>query len=314
MTTDLKTHAAVAAWAELGFNGHPSSVERLPTLKGKGSLVYRLCGIGNSQKSVIAKYAPRESILTERFAYQDVLPRVPVTRLQCYGFLEANDGHCWLFLEDACGEQFSEFRREHVALASEWVGMMHATTAREHLGSHLPTHGSDYYLHFILETRRIVSETLKCRTLSVEDVSLLERLLYHCDELELRWAEMWSYCEALPKCLLHGDLINKNIRVRNVDGRLVLYVIDWEAASWSAPTEDIAGLDMEIYFPIVRETWPSLDLETVRRAADIGSVLKYAAWMEGYSAGFLHPYIADTLDDLRYCEAELAAARRKVKR
>ena len=51
-------------------------------------------------------------------------------------------------------------------------------------------------------------------------------------------------------------------------------------------------------------------VETVKQATAIGSVLKYSAWLEGYSRGLLYDDIARTLEELRYCEDELAAARR----
>jgi hypothetical protein len=308
-STHLKIHPALAAWTEMGFHGLPASIQTLSTLKGKGTYVYRLNGIGNSADSVIAKLGPRDAILTERFAYQDLLPRLPVTKLQCYGFFEWDENQAWIFLEDACGEPFSEFLRDHIAVASEWVGLMHATSARERLGTHLSNHGSGYYRRFFTETRRIVSATLETCSLQPMQASLLETIVEHCHAVESKWAEIWNDCETLPKCLLHGDFINKNLRVRTVKGRLALYVMDWESASWSVPVEDIAGLDMQIYWPIVRETWPHLDLATVQRAADIGSLLKYGAWMEGYSTGLTHGCIEESMEDLRYCEAQLASAR-----
>src|SRR5579862_1012926 len=228
----LSDHPAFRAWNELGLaDVGPKSIERLPTLKGKGN-VYRLLLLGNLFPPVIAKCGPRESILVERFAYQVALPRIQVTRLECYGSLEKADGNCWLFLEDAGGEDYSESRLEHVALASGWAARMHATTAVENIGVHLPTHGKDYYLETFVGTARMISEALENRGGNIgTSVPLLESLVDHCAALESRWDEIWNFCNILPKCLLHGDFINKNLRVRAVDGRPSLYVMDWEYAS-----------------------------------------------------------------------------------
>lgn len=309
----LTDHPAVRAWDELGLaDGRPISIERLVTLKGKGN-VYRLRWPGNSLAPVIAKCGHRESILVERFAYQVALPRIQVTKLECYGFLEKADGNCWLFLEDAGGEEYSDSNPVHVALASGWSARLHASTAAEDIGAHLPTHGKDYYLETFVGTARMILEALENRGRYIgTGVPVLESLVDHCTALESRWDEIWNFCDILPKCLLHGDFINKNLRVRSVDGRLSLYVMDWEYASWSVPVEDMAGLDMSVYWPIVRGTWPQLSLETARRAANIGSIMKYSAWIQGFSAGLLYDDIEDTLEDLRYCEVELAAARRAI--
>ena len=311
----LTEHPAVKAWDELGLaDGRPISIERLVTLKGKGN-VYRLRWPGNSLPPVIAKCGPRESMLVERFAYQVALPRIQVIKLECYGFLEKADGNCWLFLEDAGGEEYSELNPLHVALASGWSARLHASTAAENIGAHLPTHGKDYYLETFVGAGRIISDVLENRSRSIgEGISLLETIVGHCRAMESRWDEIWNFCDTLPKCLLHGDFINKNLRVRMVNDCPALYVMDWEFASWSVPVEDMAGLDMSIYSPIVQQTWPQLNLETAKRAANIGSIVRYFAWIRGFSRGFFYDdeSIEDTLEDLRYCEAEVAAARRAI--
>jgi hypothetical protein len=315
----MRDHPAVKALREVGLaRDLPISIERLCTLKGKGS-VYRLCGVGASLVSIIAKCGPRDRMLVERFAYQEMLPQIGLTRLECYGFFEDEnkedeDGECWLLLEDACGEKYSESRPSHVALASEWTARLHVKTAARHLGAHLPNHGKGYYLENLVEAGRIILEAREIRRFSAKNALLLETIASHCDALGSHWNEIWRFCDAFPKCLLHGDLINKNMMIRMLAGRPALYVMDWECASWSVPVEDIAGLDMAIYWPIVREIWPQLDLETAQRAAHMGSIMKYSAWIHGYSLGLLcdNEDIEDTFEDLRYCEDKLATARREA--
>ena len=76
--------------AVAGADSIPQSVDRLMTHRGKvpnkSMGVYRLSGFRTLDSAVIAKRDRRESIDVERFIYQEVLPLMPLSRIECFGF------------------------------------------------------------------------------------------------------------------------------------------------------------------------------------------------------------------------------------
>src|SRR5262249_13733959 len=74
----------------------------------------RLAGGGPGGSAVIAKRCRRGEALLEQTIYEEVLPRLPLPALRCYGLVEEPDGQsAWLFLEDAGGERYSASLQEH---------------------------------------------------------------------------------------------------------------------------------------------------------------------------------------------------------
>src|SRR5438046_161827 len=120
----LVEHPAVKAWAAL--NPERVEPENIEVLKFKRcdskSAVYRLEGVGPDGAAVVAKRCLAKTASVERIIYEEVLPRLPIPALGCYGFVEMpGEGYCWLFLEDAGREEYSSLDGEHRAIASPWL-------------------------------------------------------------------------------------------------------------------------------------------------------------------------------------------------
>src|SRR5262249_23271163 len=117
---DLTQHPAVRAWCDL----HPlrTTPDEIAVLKDrKDSNVYRLSGGGRGGSNVIAKRCSRESALKERTIYERVLPHLPCPTLWYYGLQEEEGSEfCWVFVEDAAGEQYRPNTKEHCVLAAQW--------------------------------------------------------------------------------------------------------------------------------------------------------------------------------------------------
>jgi len=124
-TGNPREHPAACAWRELGGRrAEPEGVEIL-TLKPK-SAVFRLCGAGPKGASVIAKRCAGGGGSVERTIYEDVLPRLPLVRLEYHGFVTDDEaGHDWLFLGDAGEAPFLPNDPEHQRLAAEWLATRH---------------------------------------------------------------------------------------------------------------------------------------------------------------------------------------------
>src|SRR6266487_6864317 len=99
----IEEHRAVKAWRQIQPNRFEPRNIQIVKLKRKTS-VYRLTGDGANGSAVIAKRCGATSAVVERLVYEQLLARLPVPALRCYGFVpEAEGEFCWLFLDDAGG-------------------------------------------------------------------------------------------------------------------------------------------------------------------------------------------------------------------
>jgi hypothetical protein len=304
-------HPAARAWAALG--GHrlcPQRIEKLTTLSGRPtwkSDCYRLVGAWTDGGSVIAKKAKRPGILVERTVYRDVLSKLPMRTLHFYGFVENDDDDCcWLFLEDAGGEEYDDTLAAHRALAADWLGAVHTATCGPDLSDRLPDRGPAYYLDKLHAARRNVVKGSRDPRLS--GAAVLKALARHCDALEASWSEVEAYCRALPSSLVHGDFTAKNVRVRREATGHVLYVMDWDVAGWGVPASDIAALDPHAYRSRIARKWRPLDLEALSTLACIGRVFRYLLWIEATSTALATVWTERPLRKLRIYEQGLARA------
>src|SRR6266568_5008284 len=118
----LAAHPALQAWRKLQPGPvEPNSIRVLQTRETARSC--RLEGAGPGGSAVYARWRLANTGLTERTVYQNILARLPIGALRCYGFVHALDPRCgWLFLEDARGEAYLPTDASHRALATQWVG------------------------------------------------------------------------------------------------------------------------------------------------------------------------------------------------
>ena len=323
VTGSLAEHPAVKAWCELQHAGiQPAGID---VLKRKHKVAtYRLSGIGPGGAAVIAKRCRTPTAKVERMIYTEILPRLPVSALHCYGFAEAPDGEfCWLFLEEASGEPYSPQRADHRALAGRWLGRLHVAALSAEMKARLPDRGPSHYLQRLRGVRATVGEHLGNPALPADDLSLLQTVAGHCDTLESHWDEVEACCAAMPRSLVHADFVIKNLRVRAGLTGPELLVFDWELAHWGVPATDLAQIvgrtaspDLDVYGSVVKRDFGNLDARDIQRLADCGKLLRVVDelyWATTFIAGSSYKFFVRPISHFRICEPELATAFRAMK-
>jgi hypothetical protein len=272
--TDFHKHPAVMAWRVLEPNlAVPNDIQVIKY--HRKSWVFRVTGIGTEGSAVIAKRCLRLVALKERTIYEEILPHLPVSRLRYFGFLEEPDGKfCWQFLEDAGEGKYLRDNKEHRALAARWLGLMHTSAARLAQAPTLPNRGASWYLKRLRSSRVKILRGLANPALTAEHVEFLKTVVSQWDVLEQRWDELEICCAGIPTTLVHIDFVPKNIRIRKAPGGSDLLPFDWGEAGWGGVAHDIAKVDVGVYWSVVRDHWPSVDLPSIRRLAAVGRVFR----------------------------------------
>jgi aminoglycoside phosphotransferase (APT) family kinase protein len=135
---------------------------------------------------------------------------------------------------------YSPQNNEHRALAARWLAAVH--NAGQHLGweTRLPDRGPRYYLQLLQSCRAKVREHFTNAHLPSGGAAVLQTVAEQCDVLEAHWNELEEICYGMPRTLVHGDFVNKNVRVRRSAQGPELLVFDWEFAGWGVPSTDLA--------------------------------------------------------------------------
>ena len=318
-------HPALRAWLELRAGGVEPERAAIRTVRCKPkSTVYQLVGVGPGGSAVIAKHCLRATARIEHAVYVEVLQRLPLTALRCYGLVEEGNGPwCWLFLEDAGEERYSPECADQRALAGRWLGTLHTSAAHVGATVRLPDRGPGYYLEHLRSARDTVRRNGTNPELATEDREVLARVLSSCDLLEARWGEVQRSCEDMPRTLVHGDCVVKNVRVRSSPAGLALLPLDWEMAGWGVPAPDLVqptagrhvpslSADIEAYWWVVRESWPHLRVQDLRRWADWGRVFRLLAMTNWVSGRLAYPWVRKPVAELRLYHEQMAGALRAV--
>jgi aminoglycoside phosphotransferase (APT) family kinase protein len=287
---DLAEHPALWAWRKL--QAGPETVARVEPVKTRRNLhadVYRLRSAGPAGLAVIAKRGLRERAQAERTAYEELLPHVPIRTLRYYGCVEETDSaYCWLFLEDASGEEYSAASEEHRCLAGRWLGQVQAAFGSAAATARLPDRGPGYYGQRLRGAHACLREHLTRCTLNTEQRMSLERLAAWCAILEANWSRIEHVCTGMPRVPVHGDFSYKNLRVCAGPHGPTLLVYDWETAGWGVPAVDLAQSplpaphftaqpDLATYWEAVHDHWPGIDLGTIQQWAKLGTLFRSAA-------------------------------------
>ena len=241
--------------------------------------------MGPGGSSVIAKRSRSSAGVIERTIYGEVLPHLPVTSPRFYGTRDEGENYCWLFLEDVGACRYAVSNREHSALAGRWLGRMHTSATRvadqARLSEVLPDGGPGGYLEHLRTGRRTILRNISNPGLGADDVELLDAVVSLQDRLEAEWNRVEQACAGMPHTLVHGDFRPKNAYLRQDSSGLQLFPIDWAMAGWGVPAADLTRVDLEAYASAIREDWPGLDSQTLRRHARLGQVfglLAAIAW------------------------------------
>lgn len=299
---ELSDHPAVRAWMALaGTEPRQLHVLRRGRRRKRGA-IYRLDGAGLADSPVIAKLCKPKIAEIESAVYREVLPRLPMPTLRCYGTMPDGDGeHCWLFLEDAGATRYSPAEPEHRRLAARWLATVHLHAPEILEVSDLPDRGPGHYLIHLLNAREEIIRQLHRQEAESDGALVLEDLLLKLDALESCWGELAAFCDTLPRTLVHGDLVAKNLRIMRRGSGIALAIFDWEMAGFGVQAPDLAQLlepersevprllrskrfdrfsanpCLETYHSMLSASAQGLDAETVELAAAVGNLFRCLA-------------------------------------
>ncbi len=289
---DPVEHPAIEAWRALGHRAvDPQGVE---TLKQRNrASTYRLLGMGPRGGSLIAKRCRRSTGMLERTIYQEILPILPVSSLRFHGLVEEGDGEfCWLFLEDAGTEECCGLTEKHGLVVAHWLGAMHAAAADLALEIDLPERGPAYYLEHLRSAHDAMLQSLAEPDLPAQDVAILEEVVTQCRLLADCWHRLERLCDGMPRTLVHGDFVAKNIRVRREPEGLALLTFDWEVAGWGIAAADLVQFGfgwlrsgLSVFASTVRRRWPNLTVNDIDCMADVGRIFWLLTVLSAESEG-----------------------------
>lgn len=299
--------AAMRAWAAVSAGEECRRVQIVrATAK---SLICRLHA-GKAGTALIAKRSDPGTARLERTMYSDVLPRLPVRSLSCYGWLERDgDGLSWLFLED-CGDEL--WGAENMRELARWLGALHGSAASLDVGTALPQRGLKYHLANLHDARTGIRANLNNPVLSNSDREMLSSIASSFDVIERRWDCVVRACLPELSTVVHGDVDPRNLRlVAGADG-LELVAFDWEWSGYGTAAQDLHLLAsspdaavLSVYAETLARFRPAVDEAQARRLAYVGHGLRLLAAVGWAIPELEHPWPSDGLDMLHLYRAPL---------
>ena len=272
-----KEHPAIQAWLRLWPGSSESGEVMLLTETGK-SAVYKLNGLGPHGTDIVAKRCNPRTGYLESVIYNEILCRLPMPSLRCYGFLEDHDGALgWLFLEDGGTTGIADQNESLGAALACWLGTLHTSASSLVSLGHLPDRGPAFFLVTLRCARERLRKSFPHLEASSEDWKVLEGLLACLDALEAAWHRIVERCETLPWTLVHCDLRSKNILMRPAPGGIAFLPLDWEFAGWGPPAADLDGIDCYSYWASIRKMWPGVELRCIEEQACCGTLFQLLA-------------------------------------
>jgi len=314
----IGTSTAAGAWRRAA-PGAPAPLAIEVLRPSRKAAVYRLAGALPDGGDVIAKRCRRANAVIERLIYEDFLARARVTSPRWLGHADDEDaGFRWLFLEDAGEEEYQRDLRDHRRLAGHWLARLETAALGTGLHRHLPDRGPRRYRALLRSARTALAAHLDAPAFPEAEVRSLAALVDGLDRLEAHWDEIEALCAPLPRTLVHGDLVRKNVRVRGGDGDLALLVFDWENAGWGEPCVDLAQLaekalnpDLAAYRAVHDGLPAAVDDAALRGAARCGAyfrLLDAITWMLPLPVHRSRRYLVGPLSALRVYRERLGAA------
>jgi aminoglycoside phosphotransferase (APT) family kinase protein len=252
-TTTLRrgTPAQVAATAhafasELGFA--PDECLHVNVLElGKTSSVYRLSWRNPTPGSCILKQCAPVAGRRERALYESVVPALPLPKPHYFGSREDEERSVWLVLEDAGDTEPSLESPGSRSLLTEWAASLHVRGAQLTLGD-LPDAGPNHFASRLADAESELEKRLADEEVDDDEADVLLRCAERCRELDALWPLITRTCSAFPRTIVHGDLVEENLRLLPVNDGHVLLALDWESAGWGVPAIDLARVDPDLYW------------------------------------------------------------------
>jgi len=231
---------------ELGVEtGVDARVEMLQD--AEKSSVHRLSWWGPQPRTCVVKQYRTAVGGYERDFYRHLAHRLSVPTLHCYGSVEAEDGLVRLALEDD-GDRAPSFESPGSrALLTEWAAALHMGGTSIAAAS-LPDAGPDRYARRLADTTARLVSRLEIDELDEKDRAILERCLDRCRQVSSVWPDLEQVCRRFPPTLVHGDLVEENLRLRATPAGPVLIALDWEKVGWGAPAVDLVRVDPDLYW------------------------------------------------------------------
>jgi ATP-binding cassette, subfamily B, bacterial len=302
-------HPVVRVWRTIA--PPQTSVARADRLRANEKReIYRLA-LENSATGVIAKRGPRETLAVEREIYESVLPLLPSPALRCFGFVPDEDGkRAWLFIEDGGDDPCP--LEEHGSLAARWLGTLHGAAAELELVAALPERGPAYYLEHLRSARTTILANLENPALQMADKHVLRAVVSTCESIESRWDRVERICSALPRTLVHGDLVARNLRLRRNGGGPEIVAFDWECGGFGIPAADLFQLASETqrkalsdYRSAIGEYASSIDEEELRLLLLLGKGFRLLASVDWVTPHLRYPWPEHGTATLRLYEPPL---------
>jgi hypothetical protein len=259
---------------------------------------------------VIAKRGRSEQLLVERTIYENVLPRLDLLALRYHGFVsEEDDAFAWLFVEDAGDTPCS--LAKHRTLAARWLGALHGATTAIDLPP-LPERGPEHYLAHLSAARATILDNFDNPALYADDRRTLTSLVLSCDVIEYRWSGVETICDRLPRTLIHGDLVDRHLRLKSTDGKPALVALDWEWSGSGVPAADVHLLAsgaprnaLVTYRSAMSEYTGALDEDQIRLLSLVGKGFRLLASVDWACTHLAYPRPQKGMATLRVYEQPL---------
>jgi aminoglycoside phosphotransferase (APT) family kinase protein len=259
----------VRAWRELDpANAEPRAVQRLRP--DATALTYRLEGAAPDGRSVLARFLTADDFARQYTVYRRVLPRLPVTKVYCYGSHAEPDGSGWLFLEDFGAAPVTGERAGYRYAVSRWIARVHVESVQVLAAAGL--HGSDAsdYLDRLHSAVAKIDRHLRTPALPRDERLGLQALIRTLESIADGWAEIEDECVELPRTLVHGGLRSDTVAVTEGATGLEVRVLDWGTAGWGIPAVDLRDVDLGVYREAIRDEWPELRGAALLRMKELG--------------------------------------------
>lgn len=251
-------------------------------LKTGKSCVYRFRST-DAGPNVIAKFAPRLSLLSELRAYE-FQAELTVDALRTFGILESEyEGHSWLFVEDADGLPFDPANLDHRRALADWLADLHLASADHDSLNTLPDRTLEYHRDILAKTIPVLDDALDNPDLRDDNRSIVVELLDQCRRLESAWPSISETLRHAPTVLSHNGIAGKNVHITS-DGHRNLRVaaFDWEASGRGPGVADLFCADLVTYRHRVGGTFPLLqDDDVLRDLAHVGRIIWNLAPIHG---------------------------------
>ena len=311
----VPTHPATRAWtSEFGSGAEILGITTL-TNKHKSS-VFRLELRGWIRDSAVAKVCTEGyGAITcgEERMYREVLPSAGLPSVEVYGHLvDPSARSFWLFLEDLGDQVFESSCLDDCRLLAEWLAALHQWVGFTHSSSEWSDRGPDHYLQHLYSARTLISNSLSQTWVSERSRTALLRLRGFLDRLEEDWGRLDAVCRLAPRTIVHGDLVDKNVRFRTRGGARELVVLDWEMMGLGIPSVDLKllGDDLEGYAARMQALRPSMSPALVKALANIGQIFRSLVVLDWKACDL--PYEWCSLESFESFESRLEADLRRA--